>query len=92
MISQNIPTPIRALAIGAHPDDIEFGAGATLAKWAANGCEVSLLICTDGSKGSWDPSTNTDELAAIRKSEQRVAADELVALGEIVFLDYIDGE
>ena len=46
MISQNIPTPAKALAIGAHPDDIEFGAGATLAKWAANGCEVSLLICT----------------------------------------------
>ncbi len=92
MISQNIPTPVKALAIGAHPDDIEFGAGATLAKWAANGCEVSLIICTDGSKGSWDPSTSTDELAAIRKSEQRVAADELGALGEVVFLDYIDGE
>ena len=44
MISSNIPTPMRALAIGAHPDDVEFGAGATLAKWAANGCEVSLLI------------------------------------------------
>jgi LmbE family N-acetylglucosaminyl deacetylase len=44
--------PERALAIGAHPDDVEFGCGATLAAWAAAGCEVSLLVCTDGSKGS----------------------------------------
>ena len=33
-----------------------------LAKWAAAGCEVSLLICTDGSKGTWDPSA---DLAAL---------------------------
>ena len=31
----DLETPERALAIGAHPDDIEFGCGATLAKWAA---------------------------------------------------------
>ena len=92
MISSNIPTPMRALAIGAHPDDVEFGAGATLAKWAANGCEVSLLICTDGSKGSWDPSADTAELVEIRKVEQRAAAEALGVSGEIVFLDYVDGE
>ena len=40
--------PIRALAIGAHPDDIEFGAGATLARWAAAGCRVHFLVLTDG--------------------------------------------
>ena len=92
MISQNIPTPLKALAIGAHPDDIEFGAGATLAKWGANGCEVSLLICTDGSKGSWDPSSNPDQLTAVRKTEQRTSADKLGVSGELVFLDLIDGE
>jgi hypothetical protein len=53
------PVPARALAVGAHPDDVEFGAGATLAKWAEAGCEVSLVICTDGSKGTWDPSADT---------------------------------
>ena len=47
--------PASALAIGAHPDDIEFGCGATLAKWAAAGCRIHHLILTDGSKGSWDP-------------------------------------
>ena len=83
---------MKALAIGAHPDDIEFGAGATLAKWASNGCEVSLLICTDGSKGSWDPSVSTEDLTAVRKMEQRAAADELGVSGEVIFLDFVDGE
>lgn len=85
-------TPARALAIGAHPDDVEFGCGATLAKWAAHGCEVSLLICTDGSKGSWDPSTDRAELVLTRQQEQREAATALGATGGCVFLDWVDGE
>ena len=51
----DLPRPDRALAIAAHPDDIEFGCGATLAKWAAAGTVVHHLVCTDGSKGTWDP-------------------------------------
>ncbi|MGO9911211.1 MAG: PIG-L deacetylase family protein, partial [Acidimicrobiales bacterium] len=39
-ITTNLPAPAVALAIGAHPDDIEFGCGGTLAKWAAGGCEI----------------------------------------------------
>ena len=66
-VTTDLATPARALAIGAHPDDIEFGAGATLAKWAADGCEVSLLICTDGSKGSWDPGADIGDLIAARR-------------------------
>ncbi|HEX2384804.1 MAG TPA: PIG-L family deacetylase, partial [Acidimicrobiales bacterium] len=44
-----MPVPARALAIAAHPDDVEFGCGATLAKWSAAGCVVNHLVCTDGS-------------------------------------------
>ena len=44
----NLKTPARALAVGAHPDDVEFGCGGTLAKWAAAGCEVHHIVCTDG--------------------------------------------
>ena len=40
----NLPTPERVLAIAAHPDDIEFECGATLAKWAAAGAVVLSLI------------------------------------------------
>ncbi len=68
------PVPGSALAIGAHPDDIEFGCGATLAKWAASGCHVHHLVLTDGSKGSWDPGADLDELVAAREAECRAAA------------------
>ena len=88
----NLPTPARALAIGAHPDDVEFGCGATLAKWAGAGCEVSLLVCTDGSKGTWDPDADVADLVALRQAEQRAAAAELGATGEVVFLGRTDGE
>jgi LmbE family N-acetylglucosaminyl deacetylase len=83
--------PARALAIGAHPDDIEFGCGATLAKWAAGGCEVHLLVCTDGSKGTWDADDDLDALVATRRREQHDAAAALGA-ARVHFLDRVDGE
>ncbi len=92
MATVDLPTPSAVLAIGAHPDDIEFGSGATLAKWAGAGCEVSLLICTDGSKGTWDANADTARLARRRKVEQREAARRLGARGEVCFLDEVDGE
>jgi LmbE family N-acetylglucosaminyl deacetylase len=88
----NLPIPASALAIGAHPDDVEFGCGATLAKWAAADCVVHHLVCTDGSKGTWDPGQNLTELVAQRQDEQRDAAKALGATGEVVFLGWPDGE
>lgn len=90
-LSVDLPVPQRALAIGAHPDDIEFGCGATLAKWADAGCEVHLLVLTDGSKGTWDAHANIEELIATRQQEQRVAVDVLGADG-VHFLSNVDGE
>ncbi len=89
--SDGLPIPERVLAVGAHPDDIEFGAGGTLAKWAAKGCRVTLLVMTDGSKGSWDPGADPDVLAATRNAEQEAAADRL-GVGEVRHLGYVDGE
>ncbi len=91
-MSQELPTPGVALAIGAHPDDVEFGCGATLAKWAAAGAVVHHLICTDGSKGSWDPAADTAALVVTRQDEQRAAAAALGATGQCVFLGWPDGE
>jgi len=84
-------TPGRALAVGAHPDDIEFGCGGTLARWAAAGCEVTMVVVTDGSKGSWDPAVDPSELAARRAAEQATAAAQIGA-SKVVQLDYVDGE
>jgi LmbE family N-acetylglucosaminyl deacetylase len=92
--SANLPIPASALAIGAHPDDVEFGAGGTLAKWAEAGCVVHHLVCTDGSKGTWDASADLPELVARRMAEQRDAARRLAGdlAGEVVFLGCVDGE
>lgn len=91
-IGRDLPVPDRALAIGAHPDDVEFGAGGTLAKWAAAGCVINHLVCTDGSKGTWDPSADPAQLVATRQVEQRDAATALGSTGEVVFLGWPDGE
>jgi LmbE family N-acetylglucosaminyl deacetylase len=88
----DLPVPRRAMAIGAHPDDIEFGAGATLAKWAAAGCEILHVVCTDGSKGSWDAEQDLAELVLIRQREQRAASRALGGSGNAVFLGWPDGE
>ncbi len=89
---RDLPIPSSALAIGAHPDDVEFGCGGTLAKWAADGCVVNHLVCTDGSKGTWDPGQDPAELVATRQVEQRAAAAALGATGQVVFLGWPDGE
>ncbi len=81
-----------ALAIGAHPDDVDFGCGGTLAKWAAAGCRVHYLVCTDGSKGSWDPAQDPQELIRTRQEEQRGASRALGGEGRVTFLGRIDGE
>lgn len=88
----DLATPSCALAIGAHPDDIEFQCGATLAKWSAAGCVVHHLVLTDGSKGTWDPDADTAALVETRQDEQRRAAEILGATGEVVMLGVTDGE
>lgn len=96
-VTVDLPVPAVALAVGAHPDDVEFGAGATLAKWAAAGCQVHHVVLTDGSKGSWDPSADLGALVAARLDECRRAAVVLAggdagAADRVHALGYVDGE
>lgn len=79
------------LAISAHPDDIEFTSGGSLARWIGEGWTASLVTCTDGGKGSQDPGVIPTELAAIRQAEQQAAA-RVVGFTEVIFLGYPDGE
>ena len=91
-VTTDLDMPARALAVGAHPDDVDFGCGATLAKWAAAGCEVHYLVCTDGSKGSWKPDEDLATLVSTRQDEQRAASRAVGGEGRVVFLGWPDGE
>jgi LmbE family N-acetylglucosaminyl deacetylase len=84
-------TPPRVMGIFAHPDDPEFFAGATFARWSSEGAEVIFVLATSGDKGSADPEMTSDRLIEIREQEERNAA---LALGvnEVIFLRYRDGE
>lgn len=90
--SVDLEVPESVLVIAAHPDDAEFQAGATLAKWSRLGSVVNHLILTDGSKGTWDPDVDQDALVVRRRDEQQGAASALGATGEVFFLDAVDGE
>lgn len=79
------------LAVFAHPDDAEICAGGTLAKWAARGREVHLLVLTNGDRGSSDPSRDRAELAATRRAET-LAGAKVLGLASADVLDIHDGE
>lgn len=91
-VTSEFRTPGVALAVGAHPDDVDFGCGGTLAKWAAAGCAVHYLVCTDGSKGSWDPAQDRAALVARREKEQIRASEVIGGEGRVTFLGETDGE
>jgi LmbE family N-acetylglucosaminyl deacetylase len=79
----------KAMVFFAHPDDAEFMAGGTIAKWASEGKEVVLCVVTNGSHGSNDPSIKREELIEARKREQKAAA-QITGASDIVFLGYED--
>ena len=81
----------RILGVFAHPDDPEFFAGATFAKWALDGADITFVIATSGDKGSADPKMTPDRLAQIREREEREAAA-VLGVRQVVFLRYRDGE
>lgn len=78
----------RALAIAAHPDDLEYGASAAVARWTAAGKRVSYLLATRGEAGidAWPP----ERTAPVREAEERESA-RLVGVEKLDFLDYRDG-
>ena len=77
--------PDRAMVIFAHPDDAEIGSGGVVAKWVAQGCEVTYVLCTNGAAGTADRTLTPAELTARRADEQRAAAD-FMAVRHVVML------
>ena len=80
----------RALVVVAHPDDLDFGAGGTIAAWTDEGIAVSYCLITDGDAGGFDPDVPRGDIAGIRQAEQRAAAKEL-GVEDLTFLGYPDG-
>ncbi len=77
---------MRVLAFGAHPDDVEFQIGGTLAKYAKRGDEVYIAVATNGNIGSFRMSKK--EIAEVRNKEAQAAADLIGA--ELIWLGYED--
>jgi len=88
MAQQQEPTR-RAMVVVAHADDAEWGCSGTVAKWCAEGWEVVYVLCTDGSKGSDDPTETSTTLVKTREQEQLNAA-RVLGLQKVVFLGYED--
>jgi LmbE family N-acetylglucosaminyl deacetylase len=83
--------PRIALAVYAHPDDPEVSCGGTLARWAAAGTAVHMLVCNAGDKGSLDAAANPLEVADVRAAEVSAAAGVMGVTG-FELLGYPDGE
>lgn len=79
-----------AMVIYAHPDDAEWTAGGTVAKWADAGVEVTYVLVTNGSSGSSDPEMTREKLVDIRYAEQDAAAA-VLGVKEVVHLGFEDG-
>jgi len=81
------------LAVFAHPDDESFGPAATLAKYAAQGVQITLICATHGEAGEIsDPSLATLEtLGQVREEELRCAC-RVIGIHELRFLGYRDGQ
>ncbi len=78
----------RALAVVAHPDDLEYGAAAAVAEWTEAGKEVSYLLVTRGEAGI--DGIAPEESARVREAEQRASAA-VVGVRAVEFLDHPDG-
>lgn len=81
----------RALAVSAHPDDIEFGIAATVAGLVEAGWEVTYAIATSGEAGSQDAADDPAEFGRLRR-EEAVAAARAVGVTDVRFLGFTDGE
>lgn len=78
---------LRVVFVGAHPDDVETGAGGTIARYADQGHDVAILVLTRGQAGMRGKSK--EEAGAIRTSEAEKAAGILKA--RVRFLGQMDG-
>jgi LmbE family N-acetylglucosaminyl deacetylase len=78
----------RALAVVAHPDDLEYGSANAIAKWTSQGKDVTYLLLTRGEAGI--DSMTPEEASPLREAEERASA-KVVGVDVVEFLDHRDG-
>ncbi len=78
------------LYVQPHPDDLEIGAGATMAHLVKSGCHITCLTITDGSVGTYDRNIDPEELAKTRRLEAEMGAA-TIGIKNMVWLDFSDG-
>ncbi|MFE9171783.1 PIG-L deacetylase family protein [Streptomyces kebangsaanensis] len=78
----------RALAVVAHPDDLEYGCAAAIAAWTDAGREVAYVLATRGEAGI--DMLEPEKCGPLREREQRASAA-VVGVSEVEFLDHRDG-
>lgn len=78
----------RAVAVVAHPDDLEYGVASAVARWTGQGKHVSYLLATRGEAGI--AGMAPDEAGPLRVKEERRSAA-VVGVSEVEFLDHLDG-
>lgn len=78
----------RALAIVAHPDDMEYGAAAAVARWTAQGKDITYVLVSDGEAGI--SSMNPAEVGPLRRQEQ-IDSCAIVGVDTVEFMSWPDG-
>jgi LmbE family N-acetylglucosaminyl deacetylase len=89
-MANSLYIPESAMAIAAHPDDIEFSCVGTLARWARAGARISFVLCTSGDVGIAIKGMTRQRATEIREEEARNAA-KIAGASEIIFLREPDG-
>jgi LmbE family N-acetylglucosaminyl deacetylase len=89
-MSNTFFVPNSAMAIVAHPDDIEFSCAGTMARWAKTGARIAYLLLTSGDVGIDAPGMTREKATEIREAEARRAA-EIAGVNEVIFLREPDG-
>lgn len=77
--------------VSAHPDDIEFACGATVACWVDEGWDVRYVIVTSGQRGVQDVDADPEAFGRVREAEARAAAA-ICGVTDVTFLGYMDSE
>ena len=77
-----------ALAIVAHPDDLEYGTASAIARWTSQGKTIRYVMVASGEAGI--DGMHPDEAGPLREEEERASA-KVVGVDEVDFLRYTDG-